>query len=74
MPDTHSVRYSDESSIWVSGIPIIGKAGSWLQICRQGEYKALFIGVQLEVDLNNSRSFFIGSYTNIFRIGEFFFE
>ena len=30
------------------------------------------IGIRLEVELNNSRSFFIGSHTNIFWIGEFF--
>ena len=30
------------------------------------------VGIQLEVESNNSRSFFIGSYTNIFQIGKFF--
>ena len=30
------------------------------------------IGIWLEVELNNSRYFFIGSYTNIFQIGKFF--
>ena len=29
------------------------------------------IGIQLEVEVNNSGSFFIGSYTNIFQSGEF---
>ena len=30
------------------------------------------IGIKLWVEANNLGSFFIGSYTNIFRIGEFF--
>ena len=29
------------------------------------------IGIRLEVESNNSGSFFIGSYTNIFRSGKF---